>query len=87
MPKTNGNLPTQQTCATCSFATFEMTKHTPPRIKPNVTGRCEWPVPVAPLIAICIMDKERADAVFSHKGGIWPDLSGCPVWQAKKETP
>ena len=67
-----------QPCATCKWAQFEMTKHTPPRINSKHYGQCNWPVPAVVPVARSMKEFNR-----THKSCIWPPETGCPVWEAR----
>ena len=61
-------------CVSCKWAKFDMTKHSPPRAKGP--GSCEWPVPVIawPL---------SLHPPRHVKNSIWPDYKNCPTFEAK----
>ena len=64
-------------CATCKWARFDMTNHTPPHVNRNHFGECTWPLPELPPVATCwVIDAP-------HKSCIWPRWGKCPVWEAK----
>jgi hypothetical protein len=73
----------KQTCATCRWAVFEMTKHATPKPMSKRVGRCEWPVPPTPALPLSINSpNSTAWERFTRKMHIWPDYADCPVWEA-----
>lgn len=63
-------------CTKCKWASFPLTKHNPPRIKPHQSGTCGWPLPTVTV--------SYGVEVTLRRVVIWPDTCGCPVWEAKE---
>lgn len=67
-----------QTCGNCRWSRFRMTKHEPPRPRPQRTGECLWPVPELPVLPQCI------EGYDLNRRAIWPEMTDCPVWEKKQ---
>lgn len=78
-------------CTTCQWGEFEMTNHTPPRPKPNRSGRCRYEFEglanelFAKLPAACTSQSQCEDAIGSFTPhGIWAELGkSCPCWESR----
>ncbi len=73
----------KQTCATCRFGRFEMTKprvpHRAPKIRRDLPGKCLYEVKW-PTVPNC-MGYEVANPT---RYAIWPDEGkGCKCWEAQ----
>lgn len=71
----------ERTCRTCKWAELPMTKHTPPRVNPNLSGICLFPLPSLKLPV-------SVTGSFGYhplsKGSIWAGSGeACPCWEDK----
>lgn len=72
----------KQCCGSCRWGVFRMTTHAPPRIAPNATGKCDWPMPPATPLPLAITRHWAWGASLPRRGLI-ADETGCPCWEAK----
>jgi hypothetical protein len=75
-----------QSCATCKYGRFTMTKHNPPR--PVKNGVCRFP-PVELKLPECVTSCYGFDTmlVTLSTRTTWPDNGAtCPVWEAEEHT-
>jgi hypothetical protein len=78
-------------CATCRWATFDMTNHNPPRPRPKRVGRCEFDIEGRTNeffsgLPECVTSSYSFQAVRNALGAqtIWPDDGTvCPCWELK----
>ena len=87
---------TNQSCATCKFGSFEMTKHNPPRVKQGHAGQCVYDIaPAVSALFAMLPEAVTADYYFRPVRNVLTTTSivaiptwgvECPVWEAKEHT-
>ena len=73
-------------CTTCFYASWGMTNHHPPRINPNMCGRCRFIVLNLGRLPV-VINRQKVLKECNPEGGhaIWSrdDFEHCATWRAK----
>lgn len=73
-----------QTCGTCRWGRFPMTRQAKPKIRKGSYGWCEWPDP-SERLPFSITGHFLFRAPVIPRCEITPEETNCPCWAAKEK--
>jgi hypothetical protein len=75
----------KRNCGTCKWATFEMTKHKPPRFSKDAVSQCSWPMPEMIPLPHSITKAYGFRSSYFRNSVVPNQWEDCPTWTPKQQ--